>query len=129
MSLDPSDRGSRFLFSDRDFVSSKRKIHARALLPSIYESRLELSVADTEQMAESEVWAAGRIVEQSRTPMTLKARADFKKSYINDLELKFFRDDIGFMGHALIIDWPIEEARQQDLAGTLAVNSTLEIKQ
>jgi hypothetical protein len=124
-----TDKVCRFLFDKgKEFTPTQNIVHARAFWPRQHNGRLELSVCDAASLSENQIWEAGVVVEKTRAPKTLKARADFRKQTVNEVGLQFDRDDVGFSGHSNILGWSDDEEKQQDIASDLARQSELVIR-
>lgn len=104
--LESHEHVGRFIYSDRHIGRSAARPKPGAFFPPLPYS--ELSVAHTDGLSEAEVWKIARkTLKPGPRRDKIYARADIPVQALSDLKLRALRDDMPFLRHTNVIDWPV----------------------
>jgi len=109
------------LFSERHYVTSKRRINRQAFTPKDG----QCSVFRTLGLAEDSIWTIGRENVGVSRNQTLKARADLPALSVREATLDVLAEPSVHPRHANIVGFPDEKEKQRLATMELAMAATL----
>lgn len=122
MSVPPSEKLARFIFSKKHFSVEKREVKFKAFTPP--SNRDDISVYRISGLSDRQVWEIGRMYVE-RKDRTIKARANLTTEtvYVNNLEV--VADPLTHELHANIRPFPADRRVRDRIAKQLALASEL----
>jgi hypothetical protein len=114
---------ARFLFSDKQFSKSARRVNRHAFTPP---ENGRCSVFRISDIDDATAWQIGRDVEKKRGER-LRARADISANSVRTLALDVVAAPKDHYLHADIVGWPSEKEKVRAITLELATRASLRL--